>query len=275
MTQAAFARAQQARPLIVACTFLAVLAVGIGIMFPATFSGSYYMQQLQIAAFVGVLASGTMAVLLLGEIDLSLPWTVTTTGMLACGIASSDASWAGEGSAFLFAMLWGVTVGAVNAFGVAILRAPSMVWTLGVNAILLGLTVLYAGGYSPQTNASPVMRFLAVGRLFETIPVALILWAAIGTIFVFLLKRTVFGSWLYAMGRSPRVAFLAGVPTRAVVFAVFIWSASVPPSAVSSWPVIPARLSRRWAIRCCCPASRRLWSAAQRSPAARAPTRAP
>lgn len=215
---------QQTRSLIVAGVFLAILAAGIGFVFPTTVSGSYYMQQLQIAAFVGVLASGTMAVLLLGEIDLSLPWTVTTTGMLACGIASSGASWAGEGTAILVALLWGLAIGAVNAFGVAILRAPSMVWTLGVNAILLGLTVLYAGGYSPQTNASPLMRYLAVGRLFDTIPVAAVLWAVVGTVLVFLLKRTVLGSWLYAVGRSPRVAYLAGVPTRTVVFAVFMWS---------------------------------------------------
>ncbi|MBY5825901.1 ABC transporter permease [Rhizobium leguminosarum] len=212
------------RPIWIACLFVLALTVAIGIMYPATVSVNYYMQQVQIAAFVGILASGAMVVLLLGEIDLSMPWTATATGMLACGVFSSGAAWANDGTAISAALLLGLTIGGLNAFGVAILRAPSMVWTLGVNAILLGLTVVYAGGYSPQTKASPLMRHLAVGRVFDIVPVAALVWMFVGGILVLVLRLTPLGAWIYAMGRSPRVAYLAGIHTRVVVFFAFLWA---------------------------------------------------
>lgn len=212
------------RSIWIACLFVLALTIVIGITYPATISVNYYMQQLQIAAFVGVLASGAMVVLLLGEIDLSMPWTATAAGMLACGAFSSGAAWANDGTAISAALLLGLAIGGVNAFGVAILRAPSMVWTLGVNAILLGLTVVYAGGYSPQTNASPLMRHLAVGRVFGVVPVAVLIWLFVGSVLVLVLRLTPLGAWIYAMGRSSRVAYLAGVPTRVVVLFAFLWA---------------------------------------------------
>lgn len=212
------------KPVVIAAAMLVVLAVSIGFIFPATVSSTYYLQQLQVASFIGILASGGMAVLLLGEIDLSLPWTVTASGMVACGVYSSDGAWAGDGTAILAALTLGLLAGLWNGLGVAVLRAPSMVWTLGLNAILLGLTVLYAGGYSPQTNASPVMRHLAVGRIFDIVPVSLCIWVTVGIIFVIVIKLTPLGIWIHATGRSPRVAYIAGVRRKFVIFSVFVWS---------------------------------------------------
>lgn len=224
MTKWSISELKVGQPIWVAGSVLVLLAAAIGIAFPATLSSAYYLQQLQAASFVGILASGAMGVLLLGEIDLSLPWTVTATGMLACGLYSSGLVWAGDTTAIPAAILLGALIGGFNGLGVAVCRAPSMVWTLGVNAILLGLTVLYAGGYSPQTNASPVMRYLAVGRLFGVVPVAVIIWAVIAIFLVGILKMTPLGTWIYAVGRSPRVAYLAGLPTRKVIILSFVWS---------------------------------------------------
>ena len=55
---------------------LAGSAVNRNFLMPA-----YLLQQLQIAAFLGLAAAGLMAVILLGHIDLSVPWTITTGAM--------------------------------------------------------------------------------------------------------------------------------------------------------------------------------------------------
>ena len=47
----------------------------------------------------------------------------------------------------------GLAVGIVNGLGVAYLRVPSMIFTLGVNAVLRGLMVVHTGGFAPQTTA--------------------------------------------------------------------------------------------------------------------------
>ena len=46
-------------------------------------SPDYLLQQLQIGAFLGIVAAGMMMVILLGHIDLSVPWTLTAAAMMA------------------------------------------------------------------------------------------------------------------------------------------------------------------------------------------------
>src|SRR5260370_33824625 len=51
-------------------------------------SPEYLLQQLKVASFLGVIATGMMVVILLGQIDLSVPWVVSTGGMIASGAAA-------------------------------------------------------------------------------------------------------------------------------------------------------------------------------------------
>ena len=56
----------------------------VGSLYSSSFlSPDYLLQQLQVASFLGVIATGTMIVILLGQIDLSVPWVVAVGGMMA------------------------------------------------------------------------------------------------------------------------------------------------------------------------------------------------
>jgi len=160
-----------------------------------------------------------MIVILLGQIDLSVPWVVAVGGMMA----TAAAGWGPLGAALAipFGVGCGVLLGLVNGAGVAYLRLPSMIVTLAVNAIAQGLMVVHTGGFSPQDASSPAMRFIATGHSVLGIPNALLVWAAIGAGAVFLLTRTTFGRVVYAIGNRERAAYLSGVRTRAVVLASF------------------------------------------------------
>ena len=48
-------------------------------------------------------------------------------------------------------ILIGVIVGCINGFGVAIMKAPSLIFTLGVNGILRGLMFIYTDGADVKT----------------------------------------------------------------------------------------------------------------------------
>jgi ribose transport system permease protein len=115
----------------------------------------------------------------------------------------------------------GIALGLVNGLGVAILRLPSMVVTLAVNAVAQGLMVVHTGGFSPQASSSPAMRFLATGDTLLGIPNALIVWGFIGAGAFFLLTRTTFGRTVYAIGNRERAAYLSGARTGRVVIAAF------------------------------------------------------
>lgn len=200
-----------------------VIVLFVGSLYSTSFlSPDYLLQQLKVASFLGVIATGAMIVILLGQIDLSVPWVVAVGGMMATAATGWGAL--GEALAIPVGVLCGVALGLVNGLGVAFLRLPSMVVTLAVNAVAQGLMVVHTGGFSPQDASSPAMRFLATGQGLLGIPNALIVWAAIGVGAVFLLTRTTFGRTVYAIGNRERAAYLSGARTRLVVMAAFALS---------------------------------------------------
>lgn len=213
-----FALADDTKPIIVASAFvLVILAVGTAYTLATQgtmtlLSPTYLLQQLQVGAFLGIVAGGMMVVILLGHIDLSVPWTLTAAAMMATAFGGAKAIPIGLGI--------GLLVGIINGIGVAYLRIPSMIFTLGVNAVMRGLMVAHTGGFAPQTAATPLMNDLAVGHLFG-IPSALFVWAGFSLVIVVLLTRTAFGRYVYAIGNKEAAAYLAGVNTRAVIVGSF------------------------------------------------------
>src|SRR6185503_8233248 len=114
------------RALLAAVGCIAVLLFG-GALYDRNFlSLDYLLQQLQVASFLGVVATGVMLVVLLGHIDLSIPWVVTLGGMMSTAAASHE-GWAGA-LAIPFAMACGLGIGILNGIGVAYLRIPSMIF---------------------------------------------------------------------------------------------------------------------------------------------------
>ena len=197
-----------------------VVLLLVGSLYSRNFlSVEYLLQQLKVASFLGVIATGMMLVILLGQIDLSVPWSVTTGAMMACAAAAYGP--AGTALAIPFGILCGVAIGLVNGIGVAYLRIPSMIITLAVNAVAQGLMVVYTGGFSPQDSATAAMRYIATGFLVPGIPNAVLIWALVAAATVFLLTRTGFGRAVYGIGNRERAAYLSGVDTRRVVLIAF------------------------------------------------------
>ena len=197
-----------------------ILLLVLGSLYSRNFlSPEYLLQQLKVASFLGVIATGMMLVILLGHIDLSVPWVVTTGAMMACAAASWGT--AGGVLAIPFGVACGVALGLMNGFGVAYLRIPAMIITLATNAVAQGLMVVYSGGFSPKDSASAPMRYLATGFTIEAVPNAVVVWAIIGAATVFVLTRTTFGRAIYGIGNSERAAYLSGINTRGVVMAAF------------------------------------------------------
>lgn len=197
-----------------------ILLLLLGSFYSRSFlSPEYLLQQLKVASFLGVIATGMMLVILLGQIDLSVPWVVTTGAMMACAAAAYGHI--GPFIAIPFGILCGIGIGLVNGIGVAYLRIPSMIVTLASNAVAQGLMVVYTGGFSPQDSASAAMRYLATGFTIPGIPNAVLVWAIVGAAAVVLMARTTFGRSVYAIGNRERAAYLSGINTRAVVLAAF------------------------------------------------------
>ncbi len=214
---------RRADPAVLTAFACIVALLLVGSLYSTSFlSPGYLLQQLQVGSFLAMAATGMMVVVLLGQIDLSVPWVVTVGGMMSTAAAGYGP--VGSALAVPAGILCGVAFGLVNGVGVAYLRVPSMIFTLGVNAVAQGLMVLRTGGSAPQDMATPAMHALATGHLVPGVPNAVWVWAAVGAGTVFLLTRTTFGRAVYGIGNREAAAYLSGVPTRGVVLGAFALS---------------------------------------------------
>jgi len=207
------------KPIAIAATFILVILIA-GTIYTLDrfgsaplFSPTYLVQQLQIGSFLGIVAAGMMLVILISQIDLSVPWTLAAGAMTATAVGGE---WA-----LPAALVVGILVGTVNGLGVAYLRIPSMIFTLGVNAVMRGLMVAQTGGFAPQTKATDLMRYIAAERTFG-IPHAIFVWLAVSILLVIMLRRTSFGRSIYAIGNKEAAAYLSGVATKRVTIIAFI-----------------------------------------------------
>lgn len=221
MTTGTLRLSPENKPIAIAAGFiLVILALGTAYTLRSQgtaplLSPNYLLQQLQIGAFLGLVAAGMMMVILLGHIDLSVPWTLTAAAMMATTVGGPWAIPAG--------LAVGLAVGLFNGFGVSVLRIPSMIFTLGVDSVMRGLMVAHTGGFAPRTEATPLMRTLASGKL-AGIPVAIFVWIAVSIVIWALLARTAFGRAIYATGTREGAAYLSGIRTRLVITGAFVAS---------------------------------------------------
>lgn len=209
---------------VIVLTGIALIIIVGSMAFPAFLTPKYLMQQAQIASLLGIVATGAFVVILLGHIDLSVPWTMTASAIAATAFAGMEGRIPGaSGWAIPVGLLVGGFLGAINGFGVAVLRVPSMIWTLGVNVVVLGCCVLVTGGFAPKGEATALMRTLAVGQTLG-IPNSSLIWIALGAVTAFLLNRFGIGRSIYAIGNGEKATYLAGIRTGGVIFASFVFA---------------------------------------------------
>lgn len=198
----------------------AALLLGGASVFPTFLTPNYLLQQLQIAAFLGIIAAGSMLVILLGQIDLSVPWTITGAAIVMTTVAGLDDP-AAQALAIPAGLGFGALVGLVNGVVVTQLRIPSMVWTLAMNAMLLGGAVFWTGGHKPKGDVPHLAISLALDHT-GFVPNAFLMWLAVSAVVLGLLRGTVFGRYLFAIGYNERAVFLAGARVARVTVMAFV-----------------------------------------------------
>ena len=179
---------------------------------------------LVVAAFVGLVAAGQTFVILIGGIDLSVPWVLNAAAILM--VTSSLGTDARALPALALTLGMGLLVGAVNGAGIALLGIPAVVMTLAMDGIMQGLTLGLSGGMtcaSCGAYAPPIVQ-AAVHRQWLGLPVILWLWLGVIAAVSFLLSATRFGRSTYTIGNNARASYLAGVNVTAVTVALYALS---------------------------------------------------
>jgi ribose/xylose/arabinose/galactoside ABC-type transport system permease subunit len=200
---------------------VAGLFVLSGLISPAMLQVAQVFNMLQVAAFLGVLATGQTLALLAGGIDLSQAGIVTLVNILATSLMlGADANIA---QGVLVPLLVALLVGLLNGAVVVFLRVTPLIATLAMNSILFGAALVYTGG-APHGQAAPSFQWIGAGSLLG-LPVSMLFWLVLSLGVAWAARRTVAGRWLYASGANPAAARLMGVPVAAVSIAAYAGSA--------------------------------------------------
>jgi ribose transport system permease protein len=185
---------------------------------------------LQNVAVVGIIACPATLLLISGQFDLSVGSGVGFAGMLMAvaaltpGTGGVDLPFAMNlqvSSAFIVAVVGTLVIGFINAFAVTVIGINALITTLGTLAIFRGLTKVLGDG---QTIRIENFGELGVLRI-AGIPLPVYIFIAVVIAFWLVLRYTVFGRSLYAIGASPSAARLAGIRVKRVIFAAFLLSA--------------------------------------------------
>jgi simple sugar transport system permease protein/ribose transport system permease protein len=156
-----------------------------------------------------VISSGLTVAVASGEFDLSVGEVAGLSGVLVAGLMV----WQGLpiAAAIVCAVLAGTVIGVVNGLLVTRLRIPSLIATLAMGPIALGINYAYDGGDSIYASFPAGFYAIATGRVAGVIPVPTCIAAVMAAGFYILLNHTRLGRAVVATGANIQAARLSGL----------------------------------------------------------------
>ncbi len=169
----------------------------------------------QVAIF-GIIAVGQLLVILTAGIDLSVGSVLGLAGAICAELLVRGT---GIFVAILAGLGIGVLCGVINGVLVASVNLPPFIATLGMLGIARGVVLVLTDASTVQPLPS-AFGDIANGDLLG-IPNLLWIFLIVVLVVAFVLRRTVFGRYIYAVGSNPESARLAGVPVKRVLISVY------------------------------------------------------
>jgi ribose transport system permease protein len=213
-----------ARNPVVLAGVAAVLLFVVGdLLAPGFASYGSVMNILRNAAFLGVIAAGQTIVILAGGegIDLSVGKVATFAAIVVAQVSQ------GSDDRLLLAVVVAVVasagIGLVNGAGVAYLRIPPLVMTLGMVAVVQGIIRVYSGG-QPEGRAPASLAGLVNARTVFGVRGSVWVWLLVAILVIWLLRGTTFGRRVYALGANRETAYLSAIDVQRNLVVVYITS---------------------------------------------------
>jgi ribose/xylose/arabinose/galactoside ABC-type transport system permease subunit len=197
--------------------FLALVIV-LSILSPAFMTPHNLMNVVKQMSVTGILGIGMTFVLILGGIDLSVGSIVALTSVCAAYFAK-DSLGLPLIVPIAVPLLVGAAAGAINGIGIAYIGISPFIMTLAMMSVLRGVAQVLSNG-TPIFGLSSQFNSIANGFVFG-IPNLVYFLVIILLIGIFVLRKTVFGKWIYAIGGNEASARLSGINTRQIKALVY------------------------------------------------------
>jgi len=165
---------------------------------------------------IGIVTLAEFLIVLTGGIDISVGSVVGLAGVLSAILFGGSNVFL----AIVVAIVVGMLVGAVDGYLVAFRGLAPFIVTLGMMALARGLVYALTEGI-PVTPKSADFGSVATSTVLS-FPVIGLIWLIIAGVVAFLLRWTVFGRRIYALGSNTLAARASGVPIKSTLMGVYL-----------------------------------------------------
>lgn len=184
-------------------------------------TGENLMNILRTTSFTFITAIGMTYLMIAGGWDLSVGAVYALSGVI-CGLLMS----AGVPiiAAILITLLVGVVIGVINGFFVQVVKLNPFIATMATMYMARGFVLGFQRGEAvyplPESFNAIGQGDLAVGSI--GVPYVIIIAVILGVIATLVLRYTVYGRMLFAVGGNKEAARLAGIPSNKICFSAYV-----------------------------------------------------
>lgn len=216
---------------------LALLVVGFWHVQPAFIRSANLFSILQAVSVVAILGVGVSITMAADGFDLSVG-SIAASSVMAASYAM--VVWQlNAAETMVLVLLMGALIGLANGLLIVRVGVPDLLATLATMFLLAGVQLIPTGGRSitagmvlPDGSSAlgaydPAFLVLGRSRLFDTIPLSVVVMAIVAVLAWFLMERTRWGRVFYAIGGNETAAHLSGAPTKAYRLWAYILSGTL------------------------------------------------
>ena len=200
-----------------------ILALLLGVVILSIISDAFLtfnnlMNVLRQVSINGILAVGMTLVILTAGIDLSIGALMAVAAVIAASIVAQNPD--AVFPALLAAIAASSLLGGVSGVMSTKLNVAPFIATLAMMTIARDIPLIYTNG-RPITIQSEAFKYLGQGYI-GPVPVPVVIFALVTAIFSFILYKTKFGRYIYAVGGNENAAHVSGIRVHRVKIWVYI-----------------------------------------------------
>ena len=155
---------------------------------------------------LGIIAFGMTIVMILGEIDLS----VGSIAAFSCAFGGLFVDSQSSVLVIFLTLFAGLFVGFLNGLGVAIIKVPSLIMTLGTMAIIRNIGYVMTSGQAAYPTKLEMYMASAKGYV-GILPIPVIIFIIVSILSLFVVRYLTIGRSFYVVGSNPLASFLSGI----------------------------------------------------------------
>ena len=198
---------------------LFLLVIYFGIFSEHFFSIRNILNILSQNAYLLVAATGLTFLMMSGEMDLSVGYAMSTCGVV-CGVLMVNLGvpvWL----CIIATIALAIFISVLNTFLAIKLKLMVLIVTIAMMTILQGVSYLIS--QSKTISGFPEgFKFIGQGMLFDFLPVSIVIMLAAFLVMSFVLNKTYYGRYVYAIGGNKEAARLAGININRMRYSIAV-----------------------------------------------------